>query len=80
MVFEGRPLQCRTWDLPEEVKADLWENVLAAGLADVSQAVFLAFASRPAPGDLPHFALCDVVSGRYVQSFFHLLMALESDD
>ncbi|MFW6324225.1 MAG: protein-tyrosine phosphatase family protein [Desulfovibrionales bacterium] len=71
-LFEDRPFQCRTSDLHEPVKAALWNEMLHPFLEKVSQELFIVFSDRPAPEELL-FALPDVVSGKYVQNFFHLL-------
>lgn len=73
-LFSSRPLQCRSHDLPYAVKTELWATTLAPALERLSRELFLAVTSTFAPPDLPNFPLPDVVSGRYVQEFFHLMM------
>ncbi|MBN2140561.1 MAG: dual specificity protein phosphatase family protein [Desulfovibrionaceae bacterium] len=72
LVFEFRPLKCRMFGLAEDLQGELW-NELDPALEKLSKEMFLAFTSSLPPEGLPLFALPDVVSGRYVQTFFHLL-------
>lgn len=75
-VFEFRPLKCRTFELPSEEAENLWSEVLQPGLDRLSQEVFFSFTSEFSPEGFPDLALPDVVSGRYVQTFFHYLSKL----
>lgn len=77
IVYAYRPLQCRTFGLDADTSADLWDNVLAPSLDRLSQELWMAFVGSIVQDALPAFALADVVSGRYVQTFFHLM--LEAD-
>jgi protein-tyrosine phosphatase/Fe-S-cluster containining protein len=74
ILFSWRPLQCRSFALDEDEAGRLWETVLAPALGGLSLELWLAFAGTIARGDLPHFALADVVSGKYVQTLFHLMI------
>ena len=74
MLFANRPLQCRSFGLDEETSGRLWEKILAPALGSLSLELWFAFAGSMARESLPHFALADVVSGRYVQSLFHLMV------
>lgn len=74
LLFARRPLQCRTHGLPGAAKAELWEDILGPALGRLSEQIFFAYTSAFLPRRLPAFKLPDVVSGRYVQAFFHLLM------
>lgn len=74
LLWEHRPLQCRTFGLPQEIATDLWETVLAPGLEKASLETWFAYTGVMAQEDLSGFALADVVSGRYVQTMFHLMM------
>jgi Fe-S-cluster containining protein len=75
LLYDRRPLQCRSDGLPADTKAELWDELLGPALARLSQQIFFAYTSAFLPERLPAFKLPDVVSGRYVQAFFHLLMA-----
>ncbi len=77
LLFEYRPLQCRTYGLPEDVNEELWREVLAPGLEKTSRDLFFAFTSTFAD-TLPVFTLPDVASGRYVQTFFHHMLAVKN--
>jgi protein-tyrosine phosphatase/Fe-S-cluster containining protein len=72
LLFEYRPLQCRTFEIPATAKAELWET-LDPAVSTLSRQAYFAFTSEldEAP---PRFGLPDVVSGRYVQTFFHRLL------
>ena len=74
MLFETRPLQCRTYELREDVSRALWDDVLEPGLGMLSAQVYFAYVSAFPEQALPKFALPDVISGRYVQTFFHWVM------
>ncbi len=74
LLWEHRPLQCRTFELPQDTAADLWDTVLEPGLEKISLETWFAYTGVMARKDLPGFALADVVSGRYVQAVFHLMM------
>jgi len=74
ILFSSRPLQCRSFSMNEEKAGRLWETVLAPALEALSLELWFAFAGAIARGALPHFALADVVSGRYVQTLFHLMV------
>jgi Fe-S-cluster containining protein len=74
MLFADRPLQCRSFGLEEGRAGRLWGIVLAPALENLSLQLWLAYAGNMAKGSLPSFALADVVSGRYVQSLFHIMV------
>lgn len=74
LLYEYRPLQCRTYELDEDTAEMLWTELLAPGLADTSDQLFFAFTSSFSGGSPLTFGLPDVVSGKYVQTFFHALM------
>jgi len=72
LLFEYRPLQCRTFEIPAGAKAALWET-LGPAVETLSRQAYFAFTSEM-DDDPPRFGLPDVVSGRYVQTFFHRLL------
>jgi hypothetical protein len=74
ILFAGRPLRCRFFGLNEERAGVLWETALDPALGNLSLELWLAFAGGIARGSLPLFALADVVSGKYVQALFHLMV------
>jgi Fe-S-cluster containining protein len=73
LVYPSRPLDCRLDGLPSKPEHTDFLTSLHSRAEQVSQGLFLAltgdFCKRPRVG----FPLVDVVSGRFVQSFFHLL-------
>lgn len=75
ILFDARPLQCRTFDLNESESSALWSSMLAPALERLSLELWLAFVGGMARENLPRFPLCDVVSGKYVQQLFHLMLA-----
>ena len=74
LLYPRRPLQCRSDGLPADTKAELWDELLGPALDRLSEQIFFAYTSAFLPRRMPAFKLPDVVSGRYVQTFFHLLM------
>jgi hypothetical protein len=72
LLAEDRPLECRLDDLPAG-EADAERRELAPALHDLSGQLFLAFTASFATAAPPSFRLSDVVSGKYVQIFFHHL-------
>jgi hypothetical protein len=73
LIFDYRPMACRLFDLSPADRQDLSREV-QRGLAKISDDLFFAFTSS-FPGEKPlNFILCEVVSGKFVQSFFHCLI------
>lgn len=70
ILFDNRPLTCRTFDMTAPVRTDIWGNVLTPGLEEISRQIYFAYFSRFPADDLPDFTLPEVISGRYVQIFF----------
>jgi Fe-S-cluster containining protein len=73
ILYQDRPLQCRTFELDARTKADFWNSELHPALAKLSRTLFQTLAGSDSPDPLPTFSISCVVSGRYVQEFFHLL-------
>ena len=77
-LFEARPVACRLFDLPHEERLKLSADV-QNGLTRLSGDVWFAFTSR-FPGNPPlTFYLSEVVSGKFVQGFFHRLIQSGQD-
>jgi protein-tyrosine phosphatase len=73
LIFPDRPVACRLFDLTEPARREVLQG-LEPGLAKISQELFLAFTSE-FPGEvLLRFHLWEVVSGKFVQVFFHQLV------
>lgn len=75
LLYESRPVQCRTFDLDAAESSALWNSVVDPTLERLSLELWVAFVGGMAQDRLPRFALADVVSGKYVQRFFHLMLA-----
>jgi protein-tyrosine phosphatase len=74
-IFDRRPLPCRLTDLPPEKLGDpLMTNIMPAALSSISSNLFFAFTSRFLTGTPLSFILPDVISGKFVQTFFYQLM------
>jgi Fe-S-cluster containining protein len=74
LLFDSRPLACRLFDLPVEGRRG-WLDELEQGLARISDMLFLAFTSHFPGQDRLRFLLSEVISGKFVQVFFHRLMS-----
>jgi protein-tyrosine phosphatase/Fe-S-cluster containining protein len=72
-VFDARPVVCRLFDLPAQERTEL-SNDLQKALTTLSQQVWFAYSSSFPENDPLTFFLSEVVSGKFVQSFFHKLM------
>ncbi|MFZ2089276.1 MAG: dual specificity protein phosphatase [Desulfobaccales bacterium] len=73
LIFENRPLSCRLFDLEVQERRELWEY-LHQEQTKTSADLYFAFTSR-FPGELAlDFPLSEVVSGKFVQAFFHYLL------
>ena len=73
LLFENRPLACRLFDVPPTERRRLAPE-LQQGLARLSGEVWFAFTSSFPENPSFTFFLSEVISGKFVQSFFHLLM------
>ena len=76
LVFDSRPVACRLFGAPAVAQAALWDKTLEPALGELSRQVFVALAGTAVGEALPHFALPDVASGRYVSAVFNYLLAL----
>jgi hypothetical protein len=73
LIFEDRPVACRLFDLAPQGREEL-SNILPGALDRLSDAVYEAFTSRSFGKTSLSFLLPEVVSGRFVQAFFHHLL------
>lgn len=75
-IFDRRPLPCRLIDLPDDHSCDPQiTKVMPAALASISANLFFAFTSKfPSANASLTFTLPDVISGKFVQTFFYHLM------
>jgi len=70
LAFDLRPLRCRTFDLPEDARAALWDQTLRPGLDALSLALFQALTGQFMPEGFPRFSVADAIAGRHVRAFF----------
>ena len=74
-VYEWRPFQCRLFDLPSIEAERLWNDELSGLFETISRQIYVALnASLPPEGPMQKYSLPDAVSGRFVQSFFNMLI------
>ncbi len=74
LLFAFRPLQCRTYGLNSASSNELWDTILLPALDKLSGDIWPAVSASIVPEDIPGFALTDVVSGKYIQALFHLMI------
>ena len=76
LVFADRPVACRLFDLAEPARSEVLD-ILQPGLAKLSRELLFAFTAE-FPGETPwRFILWEVVSGKFVQTFFHHLTKIQ---
>lgn len=73
LLFEQRPLQCRAFGLDESEDGELWGELLTPALEKISSEIWFAYTGSMAAG-YPVFALADVVSGKFMETIFKLMM------
>lgn len=73
MLFEFRPIQCRAYGQDHSVDGELWDTLLSPALAKISSEIWFAYTGSMA-AELPLFPLADVVSGKFMESIFKLMM------
>ena len=79
LLFSQRPTACRLFNLPAEERSAVAAD-LEVALAKISRDLYFALTSRfSGKADLA-FSLKEVVSGRFVQRFFHHLLQNNSMD
>jgi len=76
LLFENRPVVCRLFDLPLKERRELTSE-LQQNLAQLSGEVWFAFTSSFQGNTALTFSLSEVVSGKFVQSFFHRLISVK---
>ncbi|NDV18295.1 phosphatase [Pseudodesulfovibrio sp. JC047] len=74
MLFEHRPLQCRAFGLDQSEDGGLWGELLTPALDKISSEIWFAYTGSMAHVKMPHFALPDVVSGKFVETIFKYMM------
>ncbi len=73
LIFSPRPLDCRFFDLPPSAENREFETLCRERAREISQGLYLALVGSVSRHDSLSFPLADVASGKFVQSFFHLL-------
>ena len=74
IVFSARPLSCRLFGLTERLPSDLDLARIETSLTQLSRNLLLALTATLPEEQTLSFALADVVSGRFVQRYFDLLV------
>jgi Fe-S-cluster containining protein len=72
ILYRDRPLQCRTFEFDPDSELSLWDE-FHQELESLSRKLYTDLAGSAPSGPLPTFSISCVVSGRYVQEFFHML-------
>lgn len=73
LVFSSRPLACRFSDLKTDDYNKAFLNSCSERVEELSKGLFLALCGSFSERKTIFFPLVDVVSGKFVQTFFHLL-------
>lgn len=73
LLFAHRPLQCRAFGLDESQDGELWGELLTPALEKISSEIWFAYTGAMAAG-YPVFSLPDVVSGKFMETIFKLMM------
>lgn len=70
-IYNYRPIACRVYDLPNVfIKQELLEEMLIK----LSQSLFFALSGTFAQKETLLFPFIDVISGRFIQSYFHNIL------
>jgi protein-tyrosine phosphatase len=77
LIFPDRPVACRLFDLEEPKRREVLK-ALQPGLAKISRELFFAFTSEFPREFLLQFMLWEVVSGKFIQTFFQHLVQSSS--
>ena len=73
MLFNQRPLQCRAFGQDRSVDGELWDTLLSPALEKISSEIWFAYTGSMA-SEMPLFSLPDVVSGKFMEAIFKLMM------
>lgn len=74
LLFDDRPLQCRAFGVDLSEDGDLWGKYLTPALEKISSEVWLAYTGIMSDTKMPSFTLPDVVSGRFIETLFKLML------
>ncbi len=73
-LFDSRPLQCRTFGLAKVGDGELWNEMLTPALEKISAEIWFACTGSMVSDGLPLFSLPDVVSGKFMETVFKIMM------
>ncbi|QGY40351.1 phosphatase [Pseudodesulfovibrio cashew] len=73
MLFSHRPIQCRVFGHDQSMDGELWSSLLTPALEKISSEIWFAYTGSLA-SCLPLFSLPDVVSGKFMETIFKLMM------
>ena len=73
-LFEFRPLQCRAFGMDAAENGRLWRETLSPGLESISTQIWFACTGIMQKSGLPFFSLTDVVSGKFIELLFKMMM------
>lgn len=76
MLFEHRPLQCRVFGMEEDQEGALWDEMLTPALGKISSEIWFAYTGSMMDEQKAMFSLPDVVSGKFMEKVFKLMMSL----
>ncbi len=79
ILYTYRPLKCRLFGLGEEHSTRIWQDTLFAPLRELSAQVFLTLSGTMPPESVLRFPLPDVLSGKYVQTMFRLMLEASAE-
>ncbi|WP_027722091.1 protein-tyrosine phosphatase family protein [Maridesulfovibrio zosterae] len=74
ILFDFRPLQCRAFGLDISEDGKLWHNELIPTLDKISFEIWFAYTGVLYDEAMPTFSLPDVVSGKFIEQLFKLMM------
>lgn len=73
MLFEYRPLQCRAFGQDQSMDGELWGVLLTPALEKISSEIWFAYTGSMID-ELPLFPFPDIVSGKFMETIFKLMM------
>jgi hypothetical protein len=73
LVFASRPLECRFSDLKDTRGNKAFLRCIRQKIEDLSKGLYLALCGSFSGQKKISFPLMDVISGKFVQAFFHIL-------
>ena len=74
LLVEHRPLQCRTYGMDQSEGGRLWGEMLTPALDKISAEIWFAYTGSMVSDGLPLFSLPDVVSGKFMETIFKIMM------